>query len=369
MSNEGLAGISAGKTAIASVGKDGLGLNYRGYSIEDLAEKASFEEVAYLLIYKKLPNRDELLDYQNKLAELRVLPEAIKSTLKLIPKTAHPMDVLRTTCSMLGALEETHEQEQQPEDIANRLLAIFPSALTYWYHIIQGKEIDTQTNDATLAEHFLHCLKQKRPNELELRALDISLTLYAEHEFNASTFAARVTTATLSDMYSAITSAIGTLRGPLHGGANEMALRLIQKFDSVESAQNGIKQMLANKDKIMGFGHRVYKVSDPRNAIIKKLSKRLAEALNNIEIFDISEAIEKVMWDEKKLFPNLDFYSASAYHLMGIPTDFFTPVFVMSRTAGWAAHIIEQRENNRLIRPNADYIGPEPQAFIPLEER
>lgn len=366
--NAGLAGISAGKTAIASVGKNGVGLTYRGYTIEDLTQSACFEEVAYLLIYKRLPNRDELLDYQKKLIGMRGLPNAIKDVLKLIPKTSHPMDVMRTACSMLGALIPQNQMEE-PDEIANHLLAKFPSILTYWYHIAQGNEIDVETDDDTIAEHFLHCLRQKNPNELELRALDTSLILYAEHEFNASTFAARVTTATLSDMYSAITSAIGTLRGPLHGGANEMALHLIEKFNTAEAAVAGVKEMLANKEKIMGFGHRVYKTCDPRNAIIKELSHRLSNALLDENIYLISEAIEKVMRDEKKLFPNLDFYSASVYHLLAIPTDFFTPIFVMSRTSGWAAHIIEQRKNNRLIRPNADYVGPETQTLTPLEER
>ncbi len=364
----GLAGISAGESAVCTVGLAGKGLNYRGYSIHDLAEHACFEEVAYLLIYGKLPNQTELTNYQSQLQSMRKLPDALLQVLKLIPKTAHPMDVLRTTCSMLGSLEPENNTEKQSQ-IADRLLACFPGALTYWYHFHRGQEISTETEEETIAGHFLHLLHGKKADALIERATDVSLILYAEHEFNASTFAARVTAATLSDFYSAITSAIGTLRGPLHGGANEFAMHLIEKFDNAAQAEQGVGEMLVRKDKIMGFGHRVYTVSDPRSDIIKSWAAKLAEQNGDTKLMAVSNAIEKLMWDEKKLFPNLDFYSASAYHFCGIPVDMYTPVFVFARTAGWAAHIIEQRNNNRLIRPTSEYIGPEPQTYIALAER
>jgi 2-methylcitrate synthase len=365
----GLAGVSAGETAICTVGKTGVGLNYRGYSIDDLAAQATFEETAYLLFYGALPNETQLAEYKAKLKSLRGLPEPLKTVLKQIPKQAHPMDVLRTGCSALGTLEpETSESDAR--DILNRLLACFPAMMTYWYHFqFNGKEINVETDEDSLAGHFLHLLHGETPDELFRRAVDVSLILYAEHEFNASTFAARVTTATLSDVYSAVTSAIGTLRGPLHGGANEAAMELIEKFDSSEAATEGLRSMLAAKEKIMGFGHRVYTVSDPRSDIIKAWSKRLAEAKGDTVLYPVSEAIEKVMWDEKKLFPNLDFYSASAYHFCGIPTDMFTPIFVFSRISGWGAHILEQRANNRLIRPSADYIGPDAKEYVTLADR
>lgn len=365
----GLAGVTAGETAICTVGKSGVGLNYRGYSIDDLAENASFEEVAYLLIHGELPNKKQLDSYKNKLKTLRELPKSLKTVLQQIPKHAHPMDVLRTACSALGTLEpETAETDGR--DILDRLMASFPGMLLYWYHFqFNKKEIDTKTDEESLAGHFLHLLHGKKPTELERRCVDVSLILYAEHEFNASTFAARVTTATLSDIYSAVTSAIGTLRGSLHGGANEAAMALIEKFSSPNEAEQGLKDMLARKEKIMGFGHRVYTTSDPRSNIIKVWSKKLAETTGDKVLYPISEAIEKVMWDEKKLFPNADFYSATAYHFCGIPTDMFTPVFVFSRISGWGAHILEQRANNRLIRPSADYIGPGPKEFVKLSDR
>lgn len=364
----GLAGITAGETAVATVGKEGRGLTYRGYSINDLAEHATFEEVAYLLVYGALPNEEELNAYMARLKSLRSIPDSLKTVLELIPKNAHPMDVMRTASSFLGTIEQEGEAHNQ-FSIADRLLAIFPSVLTYWYHFHQGSRIDTQTDDDSIAGHFLHLLHGSEPDPLLRRAVDVSLILYAEHEFNASTFAGRVTTATLSDVYSAVTSAIGTLRGPLHGGANEAALHLIEQFKTADEAESGLKQMLADKALVMGFGHRVYTVSDPRSDIIKSWAKKLSDHVNDTWMYAVSERIEQVMWDEKKLFPNLDFYSASAYHFMGIPTDMFTPVFVMSRTTGWMAHIIEQRANNRLIRPGADYIGPEPKAYIELSER
>lgn len=365
----GLAGITVGNTAISTVGKEGVGLTYRGYDIHDLAKYAQFEEVAYLLIYGYLPTSAELEAYYTKLQEGRLLPAALKSVLETIPATTHPMDVLRTGISMLGTLEPESSKYKQ-EDIATRLLAGTPGILLYWYQFHQnGLRIATESNEKSLASHFLYLLHGKKPSELEKQTMNVSLILYAEHEFNASTFAARVTASTLSDFYSAIVSGVGTLRGPLHGGANEAAMELIEKFTTPDDAESGIKKMLATKEKIMGFGHRVYKISDPRSDIIKEYSKKLSIEKEDGKLFSISERIEKIMQNEKKLFPNLDFYSASAYHFCGIPTEMFTPIFVMSRISGWSAHIIEQRKDNRLIRPDADYIGPAPRPFVALEER
>jgi 2-methylcitrate synthase len=365
----GLAGIVVGDTAISTVGKEGLDLNYRGYSIHDLAEQATFEEVAHLLIHGDLPNQSELQAYQEKLMMLRDLPAPLKLVLESIPASTHPMDVLRTGISMLGTLEPESAQYGQ-QDIADRLIASTPSMLLYWHHFhTHGKRIKTRTDEESIAGHFLHLLHEKKPEPEHERAMDVSLILYAEHEFNASTFAARVTTSTQSDFYSAIVSGIGTLRGPLHGGANEAAMDLIAKFKTAEEAEHGIRVLLAEKAKIMGFGHRVYKISDPRSDIIKEWSKKLAAKAKDAHLYPVSERIEKIMWDEKRLFPNLDFYSASAYHFCGIPTDMFTPIFVMSRITGWSAHIMEQRKDNRLIRPDANYNGPMPRSFIPLAQR
>lgn len=366
----GLAEVTAGDTAISTVGKEGVGLTYRGYEIHDLAAYATFEETAYLMLYEKLPTKSELEEYQKKLMGLRELPKPLLSVLEMIPKHAHPMDVLRTSCSMLGTLEP--ESDKNPQiAIANRLLACVPGMLLYWYQFhTHGKRINlTQSDEPTIAGYFLHLLHEKTPSKEQRQALDVSLILYAEHEFNASTFAARVTISTESDMYSAIVSAIGTLRGPLHGGANEAAMELISKYENADEAEKGVKDLLAKKQKIMGFGHRVYKVSDPRSDIIKAWSKKLASQGKDAHLYPISERIEKLMWQEKHLFPNLDFYSASVYHFCGIPTEFFTPLFVMSRISGWCAHIMEQRANNRLIRPLANYTGPAPRTFPSIDQR
>ena len=365
----GLAGVIAGRTAIATVGKEGKGLTYRGYSINDLAEQATFEEVAYLLVYGRLPAKSELSDYKKKLLNLRTLPQPLKVVLEQAPGNAHPMDVMRTGCSALGTLEPEGKSRDQIA-IANRLIACFSSILLYWRHFhLSGKRIDTETDDDSSAGHFFHLLHGKKPDELYRRAVDVSLILYAEHEFNASTFAARTIISTLPDFYSAVTGAIGALRGPLHGGANEAAMELIERFSTPDEAEKGILELIAAKKLIMGFGHRVYRISDPRSDIIKAWSKKLAEAAGDKRLYPVSERIEQVMRREKKLFPNLDFYSATAYHFCGVPTPIFTPLFVVSRITGWAAHIIEQRGDNRLIRPTADYIGPEPRPFVPISKR
>jgi 2-methylcitrate synthase len=364
----GLADVIAGESAICTVGK-GHGLNYRGYAIEDLARHATFEEVAYLLLYGELPNRAELARYQQRLQSLRAIPDPLKDTLEKIPATAHPMDVLRTACSMLGCLEPENDFSQQ-QHIADRLLAVLPALLLYWHRFhADHRRIDTTIQAASTGEYFLKLLTGKSPGQTHIDAMNASLILYAEHEFNASTFAARVAASTLADFYSAVVAAIGALRGPLHGGANEAAMALIQRFQSPEEVAPALKDALARKEKIMGFGHRVYKTSDPRSPIIKEWSKKLSEQSGDTLVFPVSEAIEQFMWHEKQLFPNLDFYSASAYFFMGIPVALYTPIFVCSRITGWAAHIMEQRANNALIRPGSRYTGPEPRAFIPLEKR
>jgi len=365
----GLAGVSAGETALCTVGKEGAGLTYRGYDIYDLVDNASFEEVAYLLLYGKLPSRAELDAYGAKLKTMRGLPDQVQQVLEMIPADSHPMDVLRSGVSILGNIEPEGDFENQ-HHVADRLLACLPSMLLYWrrFHT-DGKRIHVETDDDSVAGHFLNMLHDKAPSELHRKSLDTTLILYAEHEFNASTFAARVITGTLTDFHSAVTGAIGALRGPLHGGANEAAMELIQKFSSPEEATEGVLGMLAAKKKIMGFGHRVYTTSDPRNSVNKKMSKALSDEAGDTQLYVVSEAIEKVMWDEKKLFANADFFTASLYHFLGIPTQLFTPIFVCSRITGWAAHIMEQRADNKLIRPAADYIGPGLQTWVPIDER
>ena len=365
----GLAGVSAGTTALCTVGQEGAGLTYCGYDIYDLADNASFEEVAHLLLYGKLPNRAELDAYIARLKSMRGLPEALKTVLEMIPGNAHPMDVLRTAVSFLGNIEAEGDFSNQ-SDVADRLFACLPSMLVYWHRFHTDRtRIDVETDDDSVAGHFLHMLHDKTPVEMHRKRLATTLILYAEHEFNASTFAARVITGTLSDMHSAVAGAIGALRGPLHGGANEAAMELIQRFETPEEATREVLQMLARKDKIMGFGHRVYTTSDPRNSVNKKISKALAEEAGDTRLYPVSEAIEKVMWDEKKIFANADFYAATVYHFMGIPTYLFTPIFVCSRITGWAAHVMEQRADNKLIRPAADYNGPALQEWISIDNR
>jgi 2-methylcitrate synthase len=365
----GLAGVTAGATELCTVGKQGAGLTYRGYDINDLAGNSNFEEVAYLLLHGRLPNRAELDAYVAKIKANRGLPEALKTVLEMVPAGAHPMDVLRTGVSFLGNIEPEGDFSNQG-DVADRLLACLPSILLYWHRFhTDSKRIDTGTDDDSISGSFLKLLHDKPPAELHRKCLDTTLILYAEHEFNASTFTARVITGTLSDMHSAVTGAIGALRGQLHGGANEAAMELISQYDTPEKAVAGIREKLANKDKIMGFGHRVYTTSDPRNAINKAMSKALAEDVGDTVMYPVSEAIEKVMWDEKKLFANADFFAANVYHFMGIPTYLFTPIFVCARITGWAAHIMEQRADNRLIRPTADYVGPPLQEWVAIEDR
>ena len=365
----GLRGQSAGETTLCTVGRTGTGLTYRGYDISDLAAGATFEEVAYLILHGELPNRDEFDAYRARLKGLRGLPAPLKQVLERIPADAHPMDVMRTGCSMLGNLEPEGGFERQHE-VAHRLLGVLPSIINYWYRYSHdGVRIDVETDEDTIAGHFLSTLKGESPSTLFQRVMDVSLILYAEHEFNASTFTARVCASTLSDMHSCVTGAIGSLRGPLHGGANEAAMELIDSFATPEAAVAGVRDMLARKEVIMGFGHAIYRHSDPRNAIIKSWAEKLARDIGDELVYPVSCAIEKLMWDEKQLFANADFFHAAAYRFLGIPTKLFTPIFVCSRVSGWTAHVMEQRTNNRIIRPSADYVGPEPRAFRTLAER
>ncbi|MDM7857988.1 bifunctional 2-methylcitrate synthase/citrate synthase [Thiopseudomonas acetoxidans] len=370
LSGAGLRGQIAGQTALCTVGKEGAGLTYRGYDVRDLAKNCKkFEEVAYLLWYGKLPNQAELDAYVTRLKGMRDLPTALKEVLERIPADAHPMDVMRTGVSVLGTLEPELSFDQQL-DVADRLLASMPAMLLYWYHFSHNnKRIECVTDEPDLGGHFLALLHGKSPSDLHREVMNVSLTLYAEHEFNASTFTGRVCASTLSDLYSCVTGAIGSLRGPLHGGANEAAMDLIDRFQTPDEAVAELKAMMARKELIMGFGHAIYRESDPRNEVIKAYSEKLAAEVGDTVIYPVSCAIEKLMWDEKKLFPNADFFHASAYRFMGIPTPLFTPIFVCSRVTGWAAHVFEQRANNRIIRPSAEYIGEEQRPVPAINER
>ncbi|MEE9254789.1 MAG: 2-methylcitrate synthase [Pseudomonadales bacterium] len=365
----GLRGQTAGETSLCTVGKTGTGLTYCGYDISELAQSSTFEEVAYLIFNGELPTASELAAYRQRLKGLRALPTALKEVLERIPASTHPMDVMRTGCSMLGNLEPEADFSRQHE-VADRLMGALPAIINYWYRFSHdGERIETETDADSVAGHFLHMLHGKAPSDLHQRVMDVSLILYAEHEFNASTFTARVCASTLSDMFSCVTGAIGSLRGPLHGGANEAAMALIEQFDSPDAAAQAVKGMLDRKETIMGFGHAIYRTSDPRNGIIKKWAEKLGEEVGDELLYPVSCAVEKQMWDEKKLFANADFFHAAAYHFMGIPTKLFTPIFVCSRVTGWSAHVMEQRVNNRLIRPSAEYTGSEPRTYTPIEQR
>jgi 2-methylcitrate synthase len=365
----GLRGITAGETALCTVGQSGTGLTYRGYDIHDLAEHAEFEEVAYLLLYGRLPTRTELEAYRERLQGMRELPQALREVLERLPADAHPMDVMRTGCSVLGNLETEADFSEQDWHI-DRMLATFPAIITYWYRYARdGERIDTRSSEPSIGGHFLSLLHGKPADPLHVKVMHASLILYAEHEFNASTFTARTCASTLSDIHSCITGAIGTLRGPLHGGANEAAMAMIEQWRTPDEAERELMGMFERKEKIMGFGHAIYRKQDPRNAIIKAWSRQLAEQVGDDHLYPVSERVEAVMDREKGLFPNADFFHASAYHFMGIPTPLFTPIFVISRLTGWAAHVKEQRAKNRIIRPSADYTGPELQPWVPIEER
>jgi 2-methylcitrate synthase len=368
-SSAGLRGQSAGETAVCTVGAEGNSLRYRGYSVEELAEQSTFNEVAYMVLKGELPDQAQLDTYIARLMQLRSLPAPLCEVLERIPANAHPMDVMRTGCSFLGNIEPEGDFSNQ-QDVADRLLSLLPAMVVYWYRFSHdGVRVDTDTGEEGIGAHFLHMLHGHEPSELEKRVMDVSLILYAEHEFNASTFTARVCASTMSDLHSCVTAAIGSLRGPLHGGANEAAMEMIEAYNSVDEAVADVHAKLAARDLIMGFGHAVYKKRDPRNAIIKEWSRKLSEQTGDEVLYPVSVAVERIMKEEKGMFANADFFHASAYHFMGIPTGLFTPIFVMSRITGWAAHCFEQRANNRIIRPTADYTGPDDRSYVAISQR